>query len=282
MKKLPILLTINILCAQFAHAQQAWTKEKGKFYSQIGASFLTYNSLHNQGKEFIALNRTVSDRTLQGYVEYGILNRLMVSAQLPLKLTSVSNSGNVNIGGNGSLTGLGNIQTALTANLWNKNGISVSVKGAIDFPTAQFDIKTGLRTGFDATTIAPSLLAGYGHSKFFTSAEIGYAVRNNDYSNRTFANAQLGGFFGKKKRFLGILAAEYMQSANTGTYYDASSLFTGLYVDRQGYMSINLKMAYKITSKMKVWLATGGGIGGLNNYVGVTPSYSLSISYQND
>jgi hypothetical protein len=31
-----------------------------------------------------------------------------------------------------------------------------------------------------------------------------------------------------------------------------------------------------------VWLATGTGLGSLNKYVGATPSYSLSISYQND
>jgi hypothetical protein len=282
MKKIIILLIINTLSNNISHAQQAWTKEKGKFYSQIGASFLTYNALLNQGKEFIPLNRTVNDRTVQAYMEYGITNRFMVSAQLPLKMTSVSGVGNANIGQNGSLAGLGNIQTALTANLVNKNGISVSAKGEIDFPTAQFNIKTGLRTGFDATTISPSLLVGYGHAKFFTSAALGYSFRNNAYSNRRFALAQLGTSFGKNKKFMAIFGAEYMQSANNGTHDDASSTFTGLYLDKQSYMSYHLKLAYKITPKMKVWLATGTGLGNLNKYVAATPSYSLSISYQND
>jgi hypothetical protein len=282
MKKIIILLIINVLSNNINHAQQAWTKEKGKFYSQIGASFLTYNALLNEGKEFTPLNRTISDRTLQGYVEYGITNRLMVSAQLPFKMTSVRDVGNANIGQNGSLAGFSNIQTALTANLLNKNGISISAKGEIDFPTAQFNIQTGLRTGFDATTVSPSLLVGYGHAKFFTSAEVGYALRNNAYSNRTFAAAQLGASVGKNKKFMAIFGAEYMQSANNGTHDDASSAFTGLYLDKQSYLAYHLKLAYKITPKMKVWLATGTGLGSLNKYVAATPSYSLSISYQND
>jgi Putative MetA-pathway of phenol degradation len=282
MKKIFIVLIISILSNQMSHAQQAWTKEKGKFYSQIGTSFLSYNALLNEGKENLPIGRTVSDVTIQGYAEYGITDRFMVSASLPLKLTSVSNAGNANIGKDGNLAGLGNIQTALTANLFKKNGFVVAAKGTIDFATAQFDIKTGLRTGFDATTFAPSLLVGYGHSKFFTSAEMGYAIRNNGYSNRTFAAAQVGRSFGKKKNFMAILGADFMQSANGGTYDDASSAFTGLYLNKQSYLAYHLKLAYKITPKIKAWLATGTGVGSLNRNVAATPSYSLSISYQND
>jgi hypothetical protein len=282
MRKIAFVLIINILSNTINHAQQAWTKEKGKFYSQIGTSFLSYDALLNEGKEFIPINRTVNDITIPIYAEYGITNRFMVSAQLPLKMTSVSNVGNANIGKDGSLIGLSNIQTALTANLVKKNGFVVSVKGAIDFPTAQFDIKTGLRTGFDATTISPSLLAGYGHAKFFTSAEMGYAIRNNAHSNRTFVMAQVGTFFGKNKNFIAILGTDYVQSSNKGTYDDASSAFTGLYLDKQSYLAYHLKIAYKITPKIKVWLATGTGVGSVNKNVAATPSYSLSISYQND
>jgi hypothetical protein len=282
MKKIFIVLIISILSNQMSHAQQAWTKDKGKFYAQIGASFLSYDALLNEGKEFTPLNRTVNDVTIPIYAEYGITDRFMVSAQLPFKATSVSNVGNANIGKDGFLAGFGNIQMALTANLFKKNGLVVSAKGTIDFATAQFDIKTGLRTGFDATTVAPSLLLGYGHSKFFTSAEFGYAFRNNSYSNRTFVGAQIGTSLGKKKKLMTILAAEYMQSANNGTHDDASSAFTGLYLDKQSYMAYHLKFAYKVTPKIKVWLATGTGLGSLNKYVAATPSYSLSISYQND
>jgi hypothetical protein len=282
MRKIAFALIINVLSNNISLAQQAWTKEKGKFYSQIGTSFLSYDALLNEGKDFIPINRTVSDVTIQGYAEYGITDRFMVSAQLPLKTTSVSNVGNANIGKDGSLTGLSNIQAALTANLFKKNGFVASAKGTIDFPTARFDIKTGLRTGFDATTIAPSLLVGYGHTKFFTSAEMGYAIRNNGYSNRTFAAAQVGTSFGKNKNFITIFGAEYMQSSNKGTYDDASSAFTGLYLDKQSYMAYHLKLAYKITPKIKVWLATGTGLSSLNRNVAATPSYSLSISYQND
>jgi hypothetical protein len=282
MKKIIILLIINALSSQMSHAQQAWTKEKGKFYAQIGISSLRYSELMNGSNDPLPLARTITDRTLQGYVEYGLSNRFMVSAQLPLKFASASELKPLGVGSEGSLSGLSNIQTALTANLYRKNGFVLAAKGVVSLPTARFNLKTGLRTGFDATTFSPSLLAGFGHAKFFTSADLGVSLRNNNYSNRTFASAQIGKFWGKRQRFLSILAFEYMKSGDNGTHDDASSIYTGMYLDKQSYFAYHLKLAYPITPKIKIWLATGSGVGAVNQFVGRVPSYTLSFSYQND
>jgi hypothetical protein len=275
-------LIINVLSNQISYAQQAWTKEKGKFYAQIGISSLRYSELMNGSEEPLPLSRNITDRTLQGYVEYGLTNRFTVSVQLPFKISEVSDLKALTVGSAGSFSGVGNIQTALTANLYRKNGLVLSAKGALELPTARFDLKTGLRTGFNATTVSPSLLVGYGHTKFFTSADIGLSFRNNNYSNRTFGSAQIGKFWGKKQRFLSILGFEYMKSDDTGKHDDASSIYTGMYLDRQSYFAYHLKLAYKITPQMKLWLATGSGVGAVNQFVGRVPSYTLSISFQND
>jgi hypothetical protein len=55
-----------------------------------------------------------------------------------------------------------------------------------------------------------------------------------------------------------------------------------MYLDKQSYFAYHLKFAYKITPKIKLWLATGSGVGAVNQFVGRVPSYTFSVSYQND
>jgi hypothetical protein len=284
MKKIFLLLIINLLCLNLNQAQQAWTKEKGKFYSQIGASFLTYNQLLNgktSPKEWTNLNANFSDMTLQAYGEYGLTNRLMLSAQLPLRLLSVKDVQAPNTVQAGNLTALGNIHAALTANFYNKNGIVLSGKANVGLPTAKYDAATGLRSGFAATSFEPSLLAGFGHAKFFASGEAGYVLRNNGYSNRIHVAGQIGKFFGKNKKLLTILNVELMKSGDNGTYDDGNSIKTGLYLDKQSYLSPTLKFGYKTTTKTMLWLSVGSGLAPITKNVAASPGLSLSFSYQN-
>ena len=265
-------------------AQQAWTKEKGKFYAQVGGSALGYNQALN-GKvkptEWTALNANFRDITLQAYGEYGISNRLTVSAQLPLKFLSSSKIVQPNTITEGSLAGLSNIQAALTANIYNKDGIVVSGKVNFSLPTARFDAKTGLRTGFDAFSTEPSLLVGFGHSKFFASGELGYVLRTNGYANRTHVAAQIGKFLGKQKKWIGIFGFELMKTASNGTYNDATSTKTALYLSNQSYLSPTLKFGYKTTSKVTLWLSVGTGVAPITKNIAASLGPSLSVSYQN-
>lgn len=278
------LFIINVLCINISSAQQAWTKEKGKFYSQIGVSFLTYDKMLNgktSADEWTNLNANFNDLTLQAYGEYGLTNKLMLSAQLPLRVVSVKDVKAPSTISEGSLTSLGNIQAALTANLYNKNGWVVSGKANIGLPTAKFDAKTGLRTGFDALSAEPSLLLGYGHAKFFASGEVGYVLRTNNYSNRIHAAGQIGKFFGKSKKVLAILNLELMKSGIDGTYDDGTSLQTGLYLDEQSYLSPTLKLGYKTTSKTMLWFSMGSGLAPITKNIAASPGLSLTFSYQN-
>jgi hypothetical protein len=282
MKKSVLTFLLAGLYLFSTNAQQAWTKQKGKFYTQIGASFLTYSELINGSDDPISLGRTVRDRTVQAYGEYGLTNRLTVALQVPLNFSSVGDFNGFNIGKSGSLIGFGNVRAALTANILKKNGLVAAAKITADLPTARFDRPTGLRTGFDATTASPAVLVGFARSRWFTSGEFGRAFRTNEYSSRTFGAAQIGRFFGKKRRFLAIFAAEYMKSRKNGNHDDASSIYTGMYLDRQSYLAYLLKTAWIVQPKIKIWFATGTGIGAANVAVGRVPSYSVSVSYQND
>ena len=282
MKKLVCMLVlISFLTTNILIAQQAWTKPKGKYYAQFGASYLSYNSLLNGTEPLIPLDKSFSDLTLQAYAEYGLTDKLMFSAAVPFKVMSSFNTTKPNAASEGSLAAFSNIQAALTANFYNKDGIVISGKALVGLPTTRFDALTGLRSGFDATTITPSVLVGFGHAKFFTSGEIGYAVRNNNYSDRFIMAGQIGKFFGANKRSLGIINLELMKRINNGTHDDGNSNLTGLYLDKQSYLSPTIKYGYKVTSKMTTWVSIGAGLGEVTKNIAASPGLSFSLSYEN-
>ena len=104
--KISISLVVFVLVVQNIQAQQAWTKEKGKYYTQIASTFGRYDEIID--KEFIPLNRTITDFAFSFYGEYGLTKGLMLSTQVPFKYTTVSNGSLSNVS-NGSKFGLSNI-----------------------------------------------------------------------------------------------------------------------------------------------------------------------------
>ena len=289
MKKLIFALIITFFSQQLTFAQQAWTSPKGKFYSQLGYTSLVYDGSNKAYDEIIPLNRKITHNALQGYIQYGITDKLMVTGIVPLTFTSSKlTSGTQPTGlSDGSLNGLGNIQTALTYRFYEKNGIVFSGKLNAILPTAQKDVATGLRTGDDTFGISPSLLAGYGHSKFFTSLEIGGVLRNNNYSNQTFGYFQIGKFMGKKQKFLMILHSALRFSNKNGTYDDGNTKYTATYFNDLRYIAYGLKLGYKVTPKImfwsdiRFWASSTEKIGGRTDELGLFPGLTFSVSYQN-
>jgi hypothetical protein len=220
MKKILFFLALGLL-SQNAISQQAWTRSKGSFYTQIGFTPDNYDGfIPNNGGKTLVINRKVQKHTADAYIEYGITNKLMVTSSIPFilaksKWTNVAQLAEIP---DGSLNGFSNIEVGLTYNLLNKNGFVLSGKLNTALPTATIKETVGLRTGNDAMSFEPSLLVGYGHSKFFASADIGFGFRSNNYSNQSLLNAQIGKFFGKKKRLLLILNAVNRVSQKNGSY----------------------------------------------------------------
>jgi hypothetical protein len=278
MRKLFIICLLFCICT-LTYAQQAWTKEKGKFFSQVGISTLAFNSIiDNDLGKFRPINRDITDITIGLYGEYGLFDGLTLSGQIPFKSVSSAN-GNVTEAQNGSLSGLSNINLGLTARLYQNGGAVVSGKMRTNLPTATYDVATGLRTGFDATSFIPSVLFGLGADKFFLSGELGYEIRNNGYANRTLAGFQIGKFFINRK-LLAIFNFDLAYTLEGGTYDDAKSEFTGLYLSDQTYLSPGVKLGYYFTPKVALWGSIGVGLPPTNN-VGASPGFSLSFSYSN-
>jgi hypothetical protein len=279
--KMKNLITFSLLLASvYSFSQQAWTREKGKYFALAGVSYYGYNSMIIKDlDDFKPLDRSVSETSLYLYGEYGIIEGLTATVQLPVKFSSSTDATNTAIP-TGSLAALSNINIALTGRIWHKGGAVVSGKLRAGLPTASYDDITGLRSGFDATTIAPSLLAGIGTKHFFTSLEFGREFRNNLHNDRHAFGAQIGKWFANKK-FIAIINVEGFVTIGDPSKYDNKlSETTGLFLADQSYVAPNLKLGYFFNPNTSLWLTAGGGLAGTNQ-IGASPGFSLGFSKSN-
>ena len=285
MKKWIYLCLFCFLGAQCLMAQQAWTKPKGKYFAQIGVSTLPYNGvlIDNEVK---LLNRRIRHTSLQFYGEYGISDRWMVSLIVPVifEKSTLQKTVDPSEPQGGSLTALSNIDAGVSYNFYQKNGIVLTAKVNAVLPTARYDAKTGLRTGIDAFALEPSILAGIGRSKYFSSIELGYGYRSNDYSSLVLGAFQIGKYMGKQKRLIGIFNINLHISNKDGKYDDANSIYTATYLNDLRYLAPGFKFGYKIGSGWMVWANIRGALG-VAEFIGsneaLTPGLSFSISHTN-
>jgi Putative MetA-pathway of phenol degradation len=287
MKKLILFILIAFFSKQLS-AQQAWTRAKGSYFAQIGWTPDNYDGIiPNGGGKVVLANRDFSKTTLDAYLEYGITDKLMVTSSVPFVIgKSTKTSGVAPVGLlDGSINGFSNIEVGLTYNFIKSNGFVLSGKINTALPTASVEESTGLRTGNSALAIEPSLLVGYGHSKFFASADIGFGYRTNNYSSQTLLNAQIGKVFGKKQKLILILNSVNRVSRKNGSLKDTNNQYTGFFLNNLSYVVIGLKAGYKITPNLMIWgNARSTSPGGVPENIGEPsnplPAFSLSISYQ--
>ncbi len=278
-------LLVMTLILGFAHQQsvqaQAWTRAKGAGYAQLGFSTIEAGSLYGQEISTIELRREVSDVTLQGYLEYGITDKITLNAVLPVKILETSDDlRNVELPTDtlpaGSLTGLGNISIAGIYGLKQGGKFVSSAKLRVDINSSDYDSETGLRTGYDAWGFAPSILGGVALDYFFASSELGFNLRTNDYSHQFFFNLQGGVHY--KQRIFFIAGLEYLQSFENGGFDDGNALQTGLYVNDLEFTAFQLKLGGYPIENLGLWISTGGGFDG--SFVARARALSIAVSYQ--
>ncbi|MBC8151402.1 MAG: hypothetical protein H7Z72_00670 [Bacteroidetes bacterium] len=283
MRKLFFITHIFAHCIS-ARAQQAWTKQKGEYYSQLGITIYMYDGVVASDNSLIPLNRKLIQNSVQAYLEYGVTDKFMLTGIIPFTLAKSTNTANVQPSGlsDGSLNALSNIQLAVTHNFYKNKGYVLSAKLNTSLPTATYKESTGLRSGEDAFALEPSLLTGYGHAKFFTSAEIGFGYRTNGYSSQTLAAFQIGKFFGKNKKLLIIFNTNLRLSNENGSYNDGRSTYTAFYLNDLSYLAPGFKFSYKITPNITGWANIRAGLRPSQNIGGNStpfPGLSFAISY---
>ena len=259
-----IIFLLAILCFPLTLAAgNPWTQAKGAGFSQLSFNYIRSDQLFHKDLGTIQLNRFVTDATLQGYLEYGITDKLTVLGVLPFKFTATSEAVSANSDFNellnaGNFNKFGNISIAAKYGLITNSSFVAATQVRLDLPSRAFDASTGLRTGYNAVGIAPSFSVGYGTSRFFTSAEIGVTLRTNRYSSAIFGNIEFG--YNHKNRSYIILVVDATRSFfnKNRDNLDGNALQTGLFVNNQHYFVFGLKFLHNITDNFGVGVSAYG------------------------
>lgn len=284
MNKLIFTISIALLSIYVANAQQVWTQEKGKYFAQIGFDYHTGDGIFD-GTRVVNLSRKFVDHTIQGYLEYGISNKLTGTFILPYHIGKTTKTNeNADYLTDGSQNTLSNIQLGLTYNFYKKNGYIYSVKANTMLPTAKYDDKSGIRSGIDAFSFEPTILGGYSNSKFFTSYSLGLAARTNNYSSLTLVGFQIGKSFGSEKRTILIFNIDGRISTKDGKYDDKNSKLTGYFLNDLTFVAAGLKGGYNLNSNLTAWVSARAGFIAKNVIAAdenPLPGLTFSLSYKN-
>ncbi|MBA6156742.1 hypothetical protein H3Z83_09470 [Tenacibaculum sp. S7007] len=261
MKKLAIL-TLLFTSVNF-FAQSPWTKNKDEGYVQ-----LSYTTISNYDKLFgkdndIILPRKISDNTLQLYGEYGLTDKTTLLTVLPLKILSGINDKII----------AGNIQLGVKHNFYNKKWL-ISGQLNVEMNISEYDATSGLRSGYDAWTFTPMVLAGRGFDRWYIQAFTGVDLRTNDYSS----SFKLGGEMGYKA-IDWLWIAGFLDGVaslkNGDIMLPAENLATGLYVNDQSFAAFGLKFIGEFNDSFGANIGFGGAFAGRR--VAKAPAISFGL-----
>lgn len=257
--------------------QSAWVKNKGELYSQFTFSgIFNYSSVYLDGDREYKIQREITDITLQLYGEYGLTDDLTLVTVLPFKSVSAGDAVNdpylVSID-EGDLSGLSNVEIGLRKQLLNKK---IRLAGQLNFlaNSADYDAATGLRTGYDASAIKPSIAAGYSSGKYFLQTFVVYEHYLNDYSSNLKLYMEAG-----YKFFNSLYVIAYLDLHNSMNNGDvllpAENAETALYVNNQEFNGMGLKFIYEWSESMGLTFNLGGAAGA--SYVAKAPAMSAGL-----
>ena len=288
-RSITLILMFVVMC-QAAFAGGPWPKKKNSGYAQLGFTYVGYNSFFNHEGKIVPLRRNVIDFTSQLYLDYGITDKLTLTANLPFKyVTSSENISNSDTTyfrdtvPNGNLFGLNNVMLGLKYNIIKKR-VLFSVGFNSEANVAKYDSLTTLRTGPGAWVFHPYVSVGttfYKH-KFYTFLDAGYRARLNNYSDEIDFNFELGFSWNQKTYFIANVAGRIsVQEGSLDNNVNALNpngrdLHTSLYPNNQQYVGYGLKFIQKI-KKVHINAAVYSGFG---NMVAATPSYNLGVAYE--
>ena len=260
-------------------AQSPWTPKKGHGCTQLSYNRIgPYQRLYLANGESQNLSRQITDVTLQGYGEFGISDRTTLLASVPWKLIQSGAAANgmpLSIPAS-DLSTFGNVQFGFRRNFTRKKAI-FSGQVMIEAPTGKFEENSGLRSGYDAWTLAPSLSVGQGTSKLYGYISAGTGIRTNNYSSDYSLLAEGG--YKLFKRWWMIAVVNYRGSFRNGEVrFPSSNLQTGLYLNDQEYFAYGLKTILELSSKWGINAAAYGA--GSGNYVAKAPSLNGGVYYK--
>jgi hypothetical protein len=287
-----ILLFFTLI--QSVEAGGPWPRKKNSGYAQLGFTYVGYSKFFNHEGKVTQLPRAVTDFTSQVYIDYGLTDRLTMTANLPFKY--VATGKNVLASDpsyftdttifrdtipQSGLFGLNNVMLGFKYNIIKKK-VLFSVGLNAEANVAKYDSLSTLRTGPSTFVIQPYLSTGGAFGKFYSLLDVGYRVRLKDYSDEVDFNFELGFSWNQKTYFIANVAGRIpvgdgSNNNNSSVRFpNGRDLQTSLYPNNQQYVGYGLKFIQKI-KKIHINAAVYFGMGKM---VAATPSYNLGLAYE--
>lgn len=276
-----------LICSLPVFAGGPWTKAKGSGYAQIGVSYLQYAELFGNITPRIPLRRQVTDMTLQGYLEYGITDKLTFIGILPFKYVKTGDEVlesdyfyddrrfSDTLLPAGSLFGIGNARIGARYNFIKKKYL-LSGELNVENGSVAYQCSSALRTGYSAWTIEPSISFGRGWNKVYFFLDNAFRYRTNDYSHETNHAIEVG-YKPFPKTWVAFRSEGRISMKNKRT--NNHDIHTGLSPNNQQYIGYGVKLSQGFGDHFALNLGLFGGFGEL---VGANPSLNVGISYQWD
>jgi hypothetical protein len=273
------LLLISLFIFKTGYSQSPWVNHK-EVYTQLTIGTIPYYSdvfQGNQGK-IKPIEGSINEWTTQAYLEYGWTKKVAVIADLPYRIiTSKIGNGLSTSRKEGTISGVGNIGLGLKYNFIKKPFL-LSGQVIINLPTLKSNEETGLRTGYQATSVIPTLSLGNGYNKSYFYVYTGVGLYTDGLSNDIRYGAEYGYFFFNRLWVIATLnARESLRDGNieyTSTYEE-----THLFVNNQSYTNFALKLIYEVSEN--------SGITGSANIISVRANnlpyqrpFSLGVYYK--
>jgi hypothetical protein len=271
-----------------SHAGGPWNLPAGSGYAQLGFSGISYDQMYDgadQGNPY-QLTRQVTDITLQGYLEYGLSERINLLGMLPFKFVSTGDElfpadprlGAADTLPAASLAGPGNISAGLRYQFLSAP-ITLAARFTADANSISTNEDAGLATGTACWTFRPAIDIGFSAKRWYAFAETGIGFRTNDYPHLLLGTAEAGyNFFGARTWVVAVIEMNLTLSAEEDSIYPPSQGATGLYLSNQEFVSYGIKL---LQSVGKHWWVNGGIMGAMyGNLVAYSPSYNLSVAYR--
>ncbi len=301
MKRFLTLIFLSLMIVQSAHAGGPWPRAKNSGYAQLGFTYVGYSRFFNHEGKVTELRRPVTDFTTQLYLDYGLTDKLTLTANLPFKyvssadrISSADSSYFQDTVQAGNLFGLSNVMLGLKYNIIQKR-ILFSAGLNVEANVAKYDSLTTLRTGPSAWVFHPYVSVGttFVQGKLYTLLDAGYRIRLNNYSHEADFNFELGYSWNHKTYFILNVAGRFsMQngsydnnvtpgvdpsdSTSVSLHPNGRDLHTSLYPNNQQYLGYGLKFIQKI-KKVHINAAVYFGMGRM---VAAAPSYNLGVAYE--
>lgn len=276
-----LLFFLAFVSASLA-AQSPWPRNKAGFFVQAAWQTIpTYDAVFEPKNGFAPpLDRELTESTFQLYAEYGLDRHTTLLTALPVRfLKNGDHTANFFTPETeeGSLTGLGNASIGVRRAIL-EGSLRLTGTLRLDFPASRYDDAKGLRTGYDAWTVQPTISTGMGLGNLYWFAYTGYGLRTGGYSHYLNAGGEVGL---KAWKFWFVGFSELLYSLENGDVaLPLRNRIQNIYVDRQGWWSLGAKTIFEVK---RFWGITASFAGaGWAQFVPKSPGIGLGVYFKWD